>query len=611
MRLNVVKKNCAVLALAWTMVVFGFGIKDALHLKDTIDEMARAEARAHFNKDQAVRLWASKFGGFYVPVSEKNPPNPALSHVAERDLVTQNGKQLTLMSSAYMTRQIMADYSERHGIKANITSMKPLRKESAPDEWEKTALQAFALGESEVLNQSKIDNTSYLRLMRPLRIEEGCLKCHGTQGYTEGDIVGGLSVSVPMTPYKEMRRKEMSAKFISLTVIWGLGLIGLWISSRMLAARMHALEKAEKSLRMSQETYRALVDSSQTGIYVSQNGKIVFANAEFARLHGFELDAVIGKESLSFIHPDDRAMVAERTRKRYCKESLSDEYQVRCLTPRGKTIFVQRRNTLTTYNGQAAILGNEINITRRIVADAELANAERQLQRLADGLIELHETEREHFARQIHENFAQCLTAIKLQVECVLNDPNAGEDARDALQPITHDIRQTLAEIRKVARHFRPIGLEQVGIIKTIDWLCRQFAATCPFLQITKRIRIEEHDIPDALKIIIFRVMEQVLHTVSNQPDAAVETGLELVSDRILFYLRTDVDAVKLNFYRGKGFLPGELALIALKRRIEMFGGSFLFSSFSRNDTWLVASWKIFSQYRPDQPPHKKPPLSK
>lgn len=599
MRSTILRKFIGATAVLWTLVVFGFFTKDAFHLQRTIRDLATSEARTHFNKDQATRLWAASRGGIYVPVTEDTPPNPYLSNVPERDIVTSDGKRLTLMNPAYVSRQLMDHYAELFGVRAHITSMDYFRSETAPDDWEKKALLAFEQNRREVIEISEIDGKQYLRLMKPLITEASCLKCHQNQGYRPGDIRGGVSISIPMKPYTTIWRQDIASNVVSFGLIWILGLVGLFACNRKISGPLDELEKAESSLRASQENYRILVENSLTGIYVTQDDRIVFANSEFARMHGYEPDEIIGRPSLSVIHPDDRQTVAGMVSRLYQGQPLSEEYRVKGLTRKGATIYVQRRNALTAYNGQSAVIGNEIDVTSHMVAEAELAVSERQLQKLADGLIELREIERERFAKDIHENIAQCLSAIKFQMESALKDSVADPPAvpLHRLHPIIVDIQYTLAEIRKIARQYDPVGLEHMGMISSIAWLCNRFESDHPGIQIQRAFHIGESDIPDPLKIIVFRMAEQMLHSVSGQPDARVKTGMELVSDKIVFYLSTNVSAVDLDSSPQAGFLQVELAMIALRRRIEKFGGTLQLSSGQGKDTLLIATWDTCCRY--------------
>jgi PAS domain S-box-containing protein len=68
-------------------------------------------------------------------------------------------------------------------------------------------------------------------------------------------------------------------------------------------------KKVEKALQESEELYRVLAEKSFAGVYVIQNGKICFINSNGASYTGYSTDELIGKESMSFIHPEDRENV--------------------------------------------------------------------------------------------------------------------------------------------------------------------------------------------------------------------------------------------------------------------------------------------------------------
>lgn len=165
--------------------------------------MALIEARSSFNKDLVYRRWATMHGGVYVPPTEKTPPNPYLSEIPRRDVETTDGMKLTLINPAYMTRQVHELGQEQYGIRGHITSLNPIRPENRADSWETKALVAFHAGFEEISSIEIMDGQPFLRFMRPMITEAGCLKCHATQGYKQGDLRGGISVSVPLAPYTD------------------------------------------------------------------------------------------------------------------------------------------------------------------------------------------------------------------------------------------------------------------------------------------------------------------------------------------------------------------------------------------------------------------------
>ncbi|MCG8489217.1 MAG: EAL domain-containing protein [Chromatiales bacterium] len=214
----------------WTLMVLMLLLWSLSNEDAEVLELARQEAIDNFNKDQAFRVWATTHGGVYVPVTERTPPSPHLSHIPERDLVTPSGRQLTLMNPAFMLRQMMDDYADLYGVRGRITSTKPLNPRNAPDEWERAALESFERGEKEQFELTDIEGEPYLRLIRPMQTQAGCLKCHLHQGYRVGDIRGGVGISVPMKDYfatAAVQKREIS---VGLGLIWlaGLSAIGFY-----------------------------------------------------------------------------------------------------------------------------------------------------------------------------------------------------------------------------------------------------------------------------------------------------------------------------------------------------------------------------------------------
>jgi len=211
-------------------------------------EVAHHHAVAAFEKDLVYRRWATMHGGVYVEATPHTPPNPYLAHLPERDITTPSGRSLTLMNPAYMTREVYQLGSKQYGLRGHITSLTPLRPENAPDPWESRALRAFEQGEKEVSSIVKIDGSPYLRFMRPMITEEGCLKCHGIQGYKVGDIRGGISVSVPLAPLRALsfRRDAVIASAFVLLGLAGVG--GIVLFTRHLGRYLHAQKYAEIEL---------------------------------------------------------------------------------------------------------------------------------------------------------------------------------------------------------------------------------------------------------------------------------------------------------------------------------------------------------------------------
>ncbi len=159
--------------------------------------LAQSAANAFFQQVVISRQWNASHGGVYVPVTSTTQPNKYLP-AKGRDLITNNGLKLTKINPSYMTRQIaeLAQIKE-NGIQFHITSLKPIRPENKATEWEARWLKSFEQGAKEQGEFFEDGTTTWFRYMAPLLTGPECLKCHAQQGYKEGDIRGGLSISLP------------------------------------------------------------------------------------------------------------------------------------------------------------------------------------------------------------------------------------------------------------------------------------------------------------------------------------------------------------------------------------------------------------------------------
>jgi diguanylate cyclase (GGDEF)-like protein/PAS domain S-box-containing protein len=123
-------------------------------------------------------------------------------------------------------------------------------------------------------------------------------------------------------------------------------------------------KKVEKALQESEELYRVLAEKSFAGVYVIQNGKICFVNSNGASCTGYNIDELIGKESMSFIHAEDRENV-----KKNAIEMLRGErtlpYEYRVITKEGKIIWFMEMVTSIYWKGKRAVLGNSMDLTER------------------------------------------------------------------------------------------------------------------------------------------------------------------------------------------------------------------------------------------------------
>ena len=293
----------------WSLIMSG-SFSWSLHQQGRhLLESSKIAAQANINKDISFRKWATAHGGVYVPPTRHTPPNPYLK-ITDRDVVTTTGKSLTLMNPAYMLREMQQDFSVEYGVRSRITSLKPLNPANAPDAWQHKALSHFAQGGKELLEMQYWDGQPYLRLMLPIFVESGCLKCHAHQGYKLGDIRGGIDTSIPLTPFLERSRENSNTLALSHLAIWLLGISGLLLFYR----REHSLDaenqRSAAALRTSEERYSLLVNSIPEAFWMvsADYRQVLYISPAYEQIWGRSCQSLLDnpKDWLAAVVEEDR-----------------------------------------------------------------------------------------------------------------------------------------------------------------------------------------------------------------------------------------------------------------------------------------------------------------
>ena len=236
--------------LLWSAIILGSLLWNEHLIRQRIYDFSRHEAETTINKDLTFRRWVTMHGGVYVRPTEQTPPNPWLK-TPKRDVLTTDGEQLTLMNPAYVTRQAMSMYNDSFGAKGHITSLHLKNPGNAPDDWEREALQSFEKGASSASTVAKLGDTQFYRLILPMKMEQGCLKCHADTGIPLGGIRGGISASIPLTPHFAAAKQSIRSARMAYGGIWLLGMASIVVGSVLYDRQQRRREEAEERLQES------------------------------------------------------------------------------------------------------------------------------------------------------------------------------------------------------------------------------------------------------------------------------------------------------------------------------------------------------------------------
>jgi PAS domain S-box-containing protein len=387
------------------------------------------------------------------------------------------------------------------------------------------------------------------------------------------------------------------------------------------------LKESENALRMSEERFRTIFQTSPDSISINRerDGLYVDINEGFTNFTGYTREEAIGRSTMdldiwhdpaegrrmvSILREEGLVMNMEITFRlkggtllpalisarnilldgvphvltvtkgikeiRAASDALEEQVQIRTLA-------------LTETN---AALGLEM--SEREGAERALRKSEKELRILSSQLMIAEENERQRIARELHDSIGQTLSAIKFSMENTIKGLKDTPTHRDietleAMIPITQG---AIEEVRRIVMALRPSILDDLGVLATIEWACREFEATYKTISIEKEIAVTETDVPEPLKMVVFRVLQEALNNVAKHSQAdKVTIRIVKIQGRTELSIGDNGRGMDTNDALTLKGTRGGFGLVSMRERAELAGASFDLSSSAGMGTTIRISW--------------------
>lgn len=328
--------------------------------------------------------------------------------------------------------------------------------------------------------------------------------------------------------------------------------------------RVHAEETLRKTERLLIEAERL----GQTGSWEQDlvTGKIVNTDAN-ARLF-FGDDRTRGERLEDYaeaVHSDDREWVMAR-RGAMLDGTGSTDIEYRVVWPDGSVHWIFGRATVVRDpTGRAIrVYGTNADVTERRLAEEELARRARQLEALSRKLIEAQEAERRAVARELHDDFGQVLTALKLNLQ--------RQDRNDAETIALVD--GAIARMRDLAQDLRPPLLDELGLAASLSWYVER-EATRAGLAFRRSLAPLRRRPPVAVEMTAFRVAQEALTNVIRHAQArVVSVELRAVDGQLHLVVHDDGQGFDVAAARQRATYGVSQGLLSMQERVALAGGT-------------------------------------
>ena len=215
------------------------------------------------------------------------------------------------------------------------------------------------------------------------------------------------------------------------------------------------------------------------------------------------------------------------------------------------------------------------------------------------------ENERKRIALEIHDVLGSSLSAIKFKAEEALSClPGEGtvDEPIQPLKALIPLIRDTIDEARRIQNDLRPPLLDDLGIIPTFTWFCRRFKTIYASIEIEQAFNISEEEIPDHLKIGIFRIAQEALHNIGKHANAdSVYLGLKKADGVIELCIKDNGDGFDPGSLPSREISKNGLGLSSMRERVEYSGGSFSIDTAKGKGTIIRAVWQAMEPMKTEE----------
>ena len=137
----------------------------------------------------------------------------------------------------------------------------------------------------------------------------------------------------------------------------------------LVAERTAELQREICERKKVEELYRTLTENSLAAIFIIQDSKFCFINTSAIAFAGYSAEELIGRNSYSIVHPEDREKVKGLS---MMLGGNSTPYEYRILNKQGQIRWITQILCPIHYEGKPAILGNAIDITERKELEEEI-----------------------------------------------------------------------------------------------------------------------------------------------------------------------------------------------------------------------------------------------
>ncbi len=334
-------------------------------------------------------------------------------------------------------------------------------------------------------------------------------------------------------------------------------------------------EAAEGALHNVETRVTSIVEAAMDAVItVDENQRIVLFNAAAEKVFGCLREQAIGAPLARFI-PERFRAEHERHIRRFggtgtSSRRMGGQRIVTGLRRGGEEFPIDASISQITENDRKFYTVILRDVTDRVRAEEALRRSREELRELASAANSVREQEKSRIARELHDELAQALTALKMDATWVAERlPPAEKALAGKLAAMQAMLDSTVAATRRISADLRPLMLDDLGLVPAAEWLVQNFSERTG-IHCELAVGVPDLELAEPYASAVFRILQESLTNVARHAQASlVEVALDREDGAVTLMVRDN----------GRGFSPADprkpnsFGLMGLRERAYLLGG--------------------------------------
>lgn len=187
-------------------------------------------------------------------------------------------------------------------------------------------------------------------------------------------------------------------------------------------------------------------------------------------------------------------------------------------------------------------------ITERKNAEQELELSRQKLRELSTHIQKVQEEEKRKISRELHDNFGQILTAIKMNIETVF-EKHKEHIVEVEFADINNQLNKARKEIRELSYRLRPRVLDDFGLVPALRFLCEDVSQRSGIRGFFQAHNVKER-LSSEMETNIYRIVQEALNNAVKHSRAS-ELHVQIMKNDEMLTVSVEDNGIGFNSSAG------------------------------------------------------------